>query len=291
MGNPKTVRENANRNYTKKDVAAVVVTYNGKETSGVIDVLLDQTAHVVIVDNGSEKAYFDSIESYKKNPSVTIIKNAENMGQAEALNQGWKKVDELGLSLVMTMDQDSLLQTNCVSKLLKGINDGFDSVGPNYDNIIITGDYKKVRYLITSGNLMTMRALRSIGGFDSNLFIDSVDFDVSLRLRKAGYRLAIVNDARMEHYIGERNTDSKGNEIFEHSITRHYFIARNHYYILKKYFSFDPVFCIKKHISYIKSLSEVKKETDSEKKFYARKRGRKDARKLINHNDNMEFRK
>ena len=131
MGNPKTVRENANRNYTKKDVAAVVVTYNGKETSGVIDVLLDQTAHVVIVDNGSEKAYFDSIESYKKNPSVTIIKNAENMGQAEALNQGWKKVDELGLSLVMTMDQDSLLQTNCVSKLLKGINDGFDSVGPN----------------------------------------------------------------------------------------------------------------------------------------------------------------
>ena len=165
----------------------------------------------------------------------------------------------------MTMDQDSRLKDNCVLSLLKGINDGFDSVGPNYDNKQISGDYKKVRFLITSGNLMTICALRSIGGFDGNLFIDSVDFDISLRLRKAGYRLAIVNDARMEHFIGERNTDNKGDEIFEHSVIRHYYIARNHYYILNKYFLFDPVFCIKKHISYIKSLAEVKKESESKK--------------------------
>lgn len=269
------------KTYTSEDISAVIISFDGENIKNVIDAVFPQVEHVIIVDNGSKGEFLKVIHNYDKKKSFTIIYNNENKGQAVALNQGWIKAKELGYKLVLTMDQDSLLARDCVKYLIEGINEGFDSVGPNYSIKEISGMYKCVRFLITSGNLLTVSALEQVGGFDDNLFIDSVDFDISLRLRMAGYSLAIVNKAKMEHYIGDRNIDDKGKEIFEHSIIRHYYIARNHYYILNKYFLFDPIFCVKKHVFYIKSLLEVKRESESKRKYEARIHGKKDARKLI----------
>ena len=267
--------------YSKENIVAVVVSYNGEALSNTIDSILPQVAHIIIVDNGSEKCFLESLHSYKKNSSLTIIENKENKGQAKALNQGLNQAIILGFPLILTMDQDTLLGKDCVNKLLEGINSGYDSVGANYGKKILSKRFNKVRYLITSGNLLKTCALREIGGFNSELFIDSVDFDISLRLRKSGYILAIARDAIMTHSIGEIKSCEDSETIFEHSVMRHYYIARNHYYILYKYFMVDPIFCIKKEISYLISSLNIKKESDFQKKLDARKKGRNDALKLI----------
>jgi glycosyl transferase family protein len=267
--------------YSKENIVAVVVSYNGESLNETIDSILPQVAHIIIVDNGSEKCFLDALQSYKENSLLTIIENEENKGQAKALNQGLNQAINLGFSLILTMDQDTLLRDDCVNKLLDGMNSGYDSVGANYGKKILSKKYNEVRYLITSGNLLKTCALRKIGGFNSDLFIDSVDFDISLRLRKSGYRLAIVKDAIMTHSIGDRKSCENGDTIFEHSVKRHYYIARNHYYILYKYFMVDPIFCIKKEISYLISLLSIKKESNFQKKLDARKQGRRDALKLI----------
>jgi len=267
--------------YSKENIVAVVVSYNGEALSNTINSILPQVAHIIIVDNGSEKCFLEALHSYKKNSLLTIIENKENKGQAMALNQGLNQAIILGFPLILTMDQDTLLGKDCVNKLLEGINSGYDSVGASYGKIILSKKLKKVRYLITSGNLLKTCALREIGGFNSDLFIDSVDFDISLRLRKSGYILAIARDAIMTHSIGDIKSCENGETIFEHSVKRHYYIARNHYYILYKYFLVDPIFCIKKEISYLISLLSIKKESDFQKKLDARKQGRNDALKLI----------
>lgn len=267
-------------NYCKNDVSAIIISFNGENIKNVIATLLPQVAHIIIVDNGSEESFLQAIREYDKNEAFSMIYNNENKGQAEALNQGWHKAKELGFKLVLTMDQDSLLASNCVEHLIRGVNAGFTSVGPNYLNKEFNGEYKKVRYLITSGNLIVVDALVEVEGFDSRLFIDSVDFDISLRLRRARNKLAIVKDARMKHAIGEKHINENGQEIYEHSITRHYYIARNHYYIIHKFFWVDPIFCIKKMISYRTSMKELVNESDYEKKIEERRKGRCDSKQL-----------
>lgn len=276
--------ENSNKfkeiihHYSKKDIAAVVVSYNGEDIAKTVDTVLEQVNHLIIIDNNSEERFKIQLSDYKDNDRITVIENRENVGQAEALNQGWIKAEKMGYSLTLTMDQDSQLEEHCVGELLEGIHAGFDSVGANYENKKIAENFKKVRYLITSGNLLRIDAIKNVGGYDHNLFIDSVDFDISLRLRKAGYKLAMVRDAKMRHSIGELNEST---EIYEHSIVRHYYISRNHYYIIYKYWNNDPVFCIKKQISYLLNLRGLRKESDHEQKREARKRGKKDARTLL----------
>jgi len=44
-----------------------------------------------------------------------------------------------------------------------------------------------------------LEALREVGGFDSAFRTNAEDMDVSLRLRKAGYRLRYLPDARVYH--------------------------------------------------------------------------------------------
>lgn len=266
--------------YSKNDISAIIISYNGENIKDVITSLLPQVAHIVIVDNGSEENFLQFIREYDENDTFSIIYNGENKGQAEALNQGWIKAKKLGYKLVLTMDQDSILASDCVEHLVSGVNAGFISVGPNYLNKEFYGEYKKVRYLITSGNLIVLDSLIAVNGFDSRLFIDSVDFDISLRLRNDGSKLAVVKNARMRHAIGDIHINENGQEIYEHSITRHYYIARNHYYIIRKFFWVDPIFCIKKMISYRISMKELVKERDYEKKIEAHKKGRCDAKQL-----------
>ena len=97
-----------------------------------------------------------------------------------------------------------------------------------------------------------MECISAIGGYDEKLFIDSVDFDFSLRLLDRGYKLVKVANATANHVIGEG--EEKRFLFFKvkyytHSKERYYYISRNHFYILNKY-KRHVMFCIKKRISF-----------------------------------------
>lgn len=64
------------------------------------------------------------------------------------------------------------------------------------------------------------------------LFIDCVDFDFSLKIRKAGFKILLVGKAQMKHHLGE---SSDINSFAVHSHIRRYYMARNFLYISKTY--------------------------------------------------------
>jgi len=235
---------------SKEDICAIIVTYNcDSSIKENIELLLPQVKTILLVDNGSNKSSVDLLNDIY-NDNIEIIYNKKNMGIAYGLNQGLKYAYKNSYKLYLTMDQDSKISLGSIAKMLEvlNLNKSIISVGPNFSNILSNKPYKIVDYLISSGNLTyTDKAMR-VKGYTDNLFIDSVDFDFSLKLRSTGNKLAYVYNSEITHKIGEyedANLWGKKFKITAHSPLRNYYIFRNYHYIIRKYHSHFPKFCLR----------------------------------------------
>lgn len=240
------------RSHTTKEVCAVIVSYNPESIlEDNIKSLLPQVGRCLIVDNGSSVR--TPLEEYQKKYGVIVHYLQKNMGIAYALNVGLQYCVKNGFALMLSMDQDTVLNKNAVYVLLECMtNSGSASVGINWDNKIKKNQY--VKYLITSGNLVKTFAAQQIGGYDNKLFIDSVDFDFSLRLVDAGYKLMKVAKAKAIHNLGNRQGDSN---YITHSVNRYAYIYRNHFYLCRKYIINHPLFVFKKNIILLIDLIQI----------------------------------
>jgi len=249
---------------SKNDVYGVVVTYHPNESlRRNVLVLLSQVAGVVIVDNGSHRDAKVYVAEMGNVDGVEIVENSVNMGIAYALNQGLARASASGYKLCLTMDQDSTLNGDCVSKMIDALNNNAKlvSVGPTYNggNMRDVQPYTEKSYLITSGNLTYTDIAISVGGYNNALFIDAVDFDFALSLRSQGHKLAMVNGAKMEHRLGslaEASILTLPIRIRTHVPVRHYYMFRNHCYLTRKYIWRFPGFLAKKQVALCKHLFE-----------------------------------
>jgi rhamnosyltransferase len=66
-----------------------------------------------------------------------------------------------------------------------------------------SGPVATTEEVIASGTLWNVDALLEVGGFDESLGLDAVDAAACLRLREAGYRIALAPELRMEHQLGD----------------------------------------------------------------------------------------
>lgn len=246
--------------YSKEHICAIIVTYNPSEDF--IENLIkirDQVGTIIIVDNNSEN--LDKLKREIKNINEIIMLN-QNYGIAKALNEGLNYASINKYPLSITFDQDSTIPDNYINCFLDFINSSDNkkiSIGPNYNNKRING-YKKVSSLITSGNMFFTEDAKNVGMFTEKLFIDSVDFDFSLKLRKIGVDLYILDKTSMIHKIGESQTVKFlliNFNISTHSSIRHYYAFRNNIYLTKKYILRFPFFCIKKNMLMIIMFLEI----------------------------------
>ena len=278
------------REWTKDDICAVVVSF--QPDARLIDdlsSLLPQVAACVVVDNGSSgsdvmdrvKALVD--EGSKERASLDVIELGENRGIGAALNVGLSFCLDHGYGLLLTMDQDTVLAPDAVQALLETMyRHDSPSVGMNWDRQI-TAD-SEVRYLITSGNLVAADVAAAIGGYDEQLFIDSVDFDFSLRLSDHGYRMFKSAGALAEHRLGEKQGDSS---YVTHSVDRYYYIYRNHFYLIRKHRKNHRVFCAKKQCALLLDMGKILCfDKDRKQKLQMLKKGYRDSRSFHLQEDN-----
>ena len=226
--------------YNFEDITAVIVYFNGdqKVVSKALD--LSYLGHVLVVNNGSNVESSKLLEELRNNSKVEVIDNIENKGIAYALNQGLDYAISKGSKLLLTLDQDSSISKNCIYKLKNKIDvaNKIVSVGPIYkQNSIIEND-KEVSFLITSGNIIDVNTLKTIGGFWNDLFIDCVDIDLSFNLKSKGYKQLMVANAFMTHKIGEYEKSPIFHiKYLGHSNIRYYYKFRNNWLIYKKYWN------------------------------------------------------
>jgi rhamnosyltransferase len=236
----------------RDEVLAVVVSYNGlQKTRQGVNAVREQVGHVHIVDNGSEAESLAILDVLERDSHTTVQRLSENKGVGHALNLGVKRARELGYSWLLTMDQDSVVDRSMMEAYEAAIERHAERVclAPTLathgketepEDILIG-------YAITSGNLVRVSVFDTIGLYDEGFFIDSIDFDFSLRLRKAGYSVFRVSDALMQHRVGEPVDVPHFLRRFyaQHPAVRRYYMCRNFLYMAERYFVRFPKFIAK----------------------------------------------
>ena len=237
-------------------IAAIIVTYGAKltEVRRLLKVVGSQVAHVILVDNGSP-----SLRTLRNAPGLHIIRLDQNYGLAYAQNIGIERAITLNMSHVLFLDQDSLPYPDMVKRLDKGLRQAKDqgvtvaTAGPvtedsilgtrgffvktflgvpykSYINPNSKKDFIKADFMISSGSLVPLSVINTVGGYRSDYFIDHLDTEWSARSGRLKFQSISVRDACMHHRIGEgahRFWLLGWRTIFYHQPLRHYYIFRN----------------------------------------------------------------
>lgn len=230
-------------------VAAVVVLYFPDHD--VFDNIMsyyNQVDIVILVDNSDPAA--DALkQAFFDDSKVISITNGNNLGIAVALNQGAREALAHGCSFLLTMDQDSRATPNMVHTLkdlffTRNIHD-LAIVAPfHLTPISVAPDssmpsYVELESVWTSGNLLLLSVFETVGPFEEQLFIDFVDHEYCLRLKRLGYHIVQSNRAVLYHTIGNNlraiNLLPTPIVISNHSSLRRYYIMRNRLWVTARY--------------------------------------------------------
>lgn len=247
-------------------IAGVVVLYNPDENiNNNINSYIEGIDKLYVVDNSS----IDNSNILMKNKKIKYIANYDNLGIATALNIGAKNAIKDKYDFLLTMDQDSKFENNDIIKLVNMIKkypqnskikmkfgNDLSKIGLFTPVHVINNDpkilgisdmeYDSPLNVMTSGNIINLKVYQEIGGFRDDFFIDCVDFDYCMNMRKHGYNLIRNNRIRLNHELGNYVTKSffwKKYSTFEHNHIRRYYIIRNRHYLCDMYWNDFNEYC------------------------------------------------
>lgn len=254
-----------NENSMPKSVLAVVVSFNdGAALIKTVNALVNQVGKVVIVDNGSRAETRSCIAELEATLGIAPVYLHENMGIGGALNIGVSIARKENFDWILTMDQDSIAAPQMVSEMLMSAKKCQDAA-VICALLVADGNEKRnkdkvVTSAITSGNLVKVSCLQYVGDYNERYFIDSVDFEFSLRVRNAGYKILKCGRANLHHRLGEIRVVSLMGYKYRytlHSPLRRYYMYRNHMYLVAGFWYKNPFFLIKKTILAICGIVEI----------------------------------
>ncbi len=242
-------------------IASVTVTTNpGRAIEGHIQALLRQTCpidEIVIVDNASTDGTQEFLRA--EFPAISVLPQAKNVGVSGAYSAGLKYAYAKGHDWVWLFDEDSRPAPSALEELLaafKSMGEGSDEIGVLaclpvqaggttehagllWRNRLVpapSGSTQEpicfVDSVISSGSLIRRAVVEKVGLPREDFFMDFVDHEYNLRIRKMGFKIAVVRASILSHQLGEvyrvRNFPRGKFRMRSRQPTwRHYFMSRN----------------------------------------------------------------
>jgi rhamnosyltransferase len=246
---------------THTEVCAVVVTYNPDSSlEQNVRALLPQVGKLIIVDNQSSPAAQSLIAQVASICDVEIVFNDQNLGIAAGLNTGIERaLSYHQYSWIATFDQDSHVPPDYVSAIMEAYSacsfrDKVAMVGANYKLAMRESTseptagwsgsiFREVKTLMTSGSFVKSSVFDHCGRrFDQSLFMDYVDHEFCLRLRRHGSKIIQASRAVLDHRLGSPTSHRflwKRFMVTNYSPSRRYSNARNRLVVYRQYLTFD----------------------------------------------------
>jgi GT2 family glycosyltransferase len=224
----------ANENFPL--VYCILLNWNGRdlllETLDSVTKLRYPNFKIVIVDNGSIDGSQDAVR--KAYPQLTLIENGANLGFGGGNNVGMEYALKCGAEWIILLNSDIAVDNDMLSELMKvAVTDNTIGVltpkiyhfadknvlwyaggAVNYWSGIVShrglretdrGQYDRVEdteYISGCAMLLKRNALERAGMFDPAYFpAYSEDADLSVRIKRLGYRLVYVPQAKLWHKI------------------------------------------------------------------------------------------
>lgn len=159
---------------------------------------------------------------------MQVLGSGANVGLGRAYNEASDAAHAAGCDLLMLFDQDSSPSSGAALRLA----DAFDEAARRFGRIAAVGprpvpaepgpDFKfpfvtprseaaeaaahsglrEIAFLISSGSLVDLEALREIGPFREDFFIDGIDIEWGFRARAHGFRCIMATHEAMPHRLG-----------------------------------------------------------------------------------------
>lgn len=239
-------------------VCAVVVAYFPDEEFELrLATLRPQVRAVVVVDNTPAGGCAERLRNAGE--EVAVIENRANLGVGAALNIGLEQARRAGCAWLLTMDQDSRAHASMVETLLRvrtACGPGAAVIGGNYFDprsgrtevpAQEDGWLEKIT-VITSGSLIDVTLAQQIGGFREDYFIDQLDHEFCLRVRRHGRRVVISRKPVMDHSVGgpEGAWVPLWGPFPHHAPLRKYYITRNSLVTIADYWRQEPGWCARR---------------------------------------------
>lgn len=245
-------------------ICAVMVVYNPDSTlEQNIRALLNEVPNLIVVDNCSEPSIRSRIANLSATCNFEVIWNRDNIGLAAGLNIGIQcALANEQYQWIATFDQDSRVSSGFSTAMLAAqaacpFRDKVAMIAPHHLLSSEVGDetvgeetlphdglqFREITVALQSGSLFRGSVLQGVGSFDESFFIDYVDFDFCLRLRKHGFRIIEAIVATIYHRVGTPTRHTflgMACTVFNHSPLRRYYAARNRLRVYRRYLLSDP---------------------------------------------------
>ena len=241
-------------------IAGVVVLYEPTNSDlDNIQTYINDIDILYVIDNSKN----NNQDRIIKNNKIKYIFNNANIGVSSALNIAAKNAIEDGYKWLLTMDQDTQFKTDTMPAMKKAIEENdTENIGiitPWHDTKLkIKKPEEEIDYpleVMTSGNLVNLDIYSKIGGFKDWLFIDGIDIEYGLNLRKNGYKIMRLNYISIDHNLGDIEYKNflweKDIYCSNHNYIRKYYMARNYLYIKDMYLDTNK--------EYVKKLGNQKR--------------------------------
>lgn len=233
-------------------VGVILVNWNGGEfTIPCVESLLNSTYtnfQIVVVDDGSTDGSPDRIA--QRFPRVELLRQPKNSGVSKARNRGIRHALQLGCEYALMMDNDTRADPGLISSLVESAESASRRavVGPKiywlrhpdriwfafghlslwtglYSNPAYNqqdhGQFDQPRDMEVASSccmLMPREALETVGGFDEAFgYRTHEDVDLSLRCRRAGFRIIFSPKAKIWHLVGGSAQKMSGASIRYHA--------------------------------------------------------------------------
>lgn len=249
-------------------IASVTVAYNGASVLRQhLASLRGQSRaldEIIVVDNASTDETLHLLAT--EYPEVTVLHQPTNGGVGGGLAAGLAYAAlQKQYDWVWIFDQDSVPSPDALERLLGGLQHLHEAkdrtailapvcvnpeTGMRYPALAWRGarfvtipasaaePVTFVDMVISSGSLVRQEAIEECGLPRKDFFIDFVDYEHCLRLRRHGFEIAVVNDSMLEHAIGTPATfNILGRDISwaDHAPWREYYMARNEIFTIWQY--------------------------------------------------------
>lgn len=250
-----------------KPIPALIITYNPlPDFERRLEQFYTEFDQIIIVDNGSSKAIQQMLyeRASRQDRTFHLLLNPDNLGIATALNQGFRLAIQMGCEYVITFDQDSIPAQGMTEAILNiyNIRSNRDKIAiiasvvenpdagimarylrPKYhfffERKYCTGQtLENVSIVITSGSMHSLKIYEQVGPFRDDFFIDYVDTEYCLRVKRQGFNIIVACNAHILHKLGDQKKFELGpievRPTF-HSSIRWYYISRNRIPVILEY--------------------------------------------------------
>ena len=247
------------------DVSIIYVNYKTKDlTINSIKSVIEKTEgieyEIFVIDNNSQDGSIEEIE--KEFPNVHIIKSSVNAGFGAGNNLGIKQAKG---KYILCLNTDTLLINNAIKKMFEYMEE-YQNVGvcggilydkdnnpihsggmfPSFQQVALryfllipaihkwyaakyynNQNYDKLEYVTGADIFFRKSVLDKVGIFDETFFMYCEEAELCYRIKKAGYKINFVKDAKIMHLEGM----SSNNNV------KKFMYGRNsEYYFYKKHF-------------------------------------------------------